>query len=102
MHIASKSFAFLIIEHALLKEDKNRSGSFSRLVKQPKSSWRNPSGNFIIGAIISRGKMEDVSRTGVGLEMCEPALHFSSIATAVRWILGKKSRSAFKFDWACI
>ena len=69
--IASRSFAFLIIEHAFLKEDKNRSFSFSRLVKQPKSSWRIPSGNFIIGAIISlgKGKMEDVSIAGVGFEI---------------------------------
>ena len=67
--VASRSFAFVNVEHALLKEDKNRSGSLSRLIKQRKSSWRVPpaSGNFIIDAW-GKGKME-VSRTGVGLEM---------------------------------
>ena len=90
LRTASKSFAFITIEHALLKRDKNRSFSLSRLVKQPKSSWRIPSGNFI-----------NVPRTGVGLEMLELALNPSRIATAVRWILRKTSSSA-KFDWGFI
>ena len=71
MLIASNSLAFFIIEHALLKKDKNRSRSFSRFEKQPKSSWRIPSGNFISGPVIlwGKGEMENVSRTEVGLEM---------------------------------